>query len=268
MLILCKRKRMQAPTAATRDVPHPDGAGARHVPRPRHQGRHNAGGLDPAAAPTAVRDIADRLGLDRQRRPRRGRRPAADRLDGLRRASARPTSTPASRSTADVPSPPTPTSAAGASPTRSPRAPTSWSPARVTDAARRRRPGGVAVRLVARPTGTRLAGAVAAGHVIECGAQATGGNYAFFDEVAGPASRSASRSPRSPRRLVRDHQAPRHRRRGHGRHRHRPAALRDRRPGLPQPRRRRPLRHDPARRRSAGPGAHQRRARRAARRRR
>lgn len=32
----------------------------------------------------------------------------------------------------------------------------------------------------------RLAGAVVAGHVIECGTQATGGNFAFFTEIADP----------------------------------------------------------------------------------
>ncbi|MFN8545258.1 MAG: acyclic terpene utilization AtuA family protein [Candidatus Binatia bacterium] len=31
----------------------------------------------------------------------------------------------------------------------------------------------------------RLAGAIVAGHIIECGAQCTGGNYAFFQEVPG-----------------------------------------------------------------------------------
>ncbi|HEX4461052.1 MAG TPA: acyclic terpene utilization AtuA family protein, partial [Polyangia bacterium] len=35
----------------------------------------------------------------------------------------------------------------------------------------------------ARDDWDRLAGAVAAGHIIECSAQATGGNYSFFDEV-------------------------------------------------------------------------------------
>jgi hypothetical protein len=37
----------------------------------------------------------------------------------------------------------------------------------------------------ARTDWDALAGAVAAGHVIECGTQATGGNYSFFDEVPG-----------------------------------------------------------------------------------
>jgi hypothetical protein len=37
----------------------------------------------------------------------------------------------------------------------------------------------------ARDDWDRLAGALVAGHVLECGAQATGGNYAFFTEVPG-----------------------------------------------------------------------------------
>src|SRR5206468_7586676 len=37
----------------------------------------------------------------------------------------------------------------------------------------------------ARTDWDALAGALVAGHVVECGAQATGGNYAFFDEIPG-----------------------------------------------------------------------------------
>jgi hypothetical protein len=126
----------------------------------------NAGGLNPAGLATAVRALADRLGLDAKVAHVEG-----DDLIG--RAAELGFGTPLSANAylgawgivdclnagADV-----------------------VVTGRVTDAS-------VIVGPAAAHFGwgrtdyDALAGAVAAGHVIECGAQATGGNYAFFKEV-------------------------------------------------------------------------------------
>ena len=92
----------------------------------------------------------------------------------------------------------------------------------------------------------RLASAVVAGHVIECGAQATGGNYPFLDELGD------MRNPGFPIAEIADDGSsvitkhPGHRRRRQRRHGHRAAAVRDRRAAVPEPGRGRALRHDPA----------------------
>ncbi|MFF4750602.1 acyclic terpene utilization AtuA family protein [Streptomyces sp. NPDC002514] len=130
----------------------------------------NAGGLNPAGLAEAVRKLADRLGI-----PVRVAHVEGDDLTGARIAGfVRPAGTLAAhaylggfgiaaclRAGADV-----------------------VVTGRVTDAA-----------LVTGPAAAhfgwtpgqydRLAGAVVAGHVLECGTQATGGNYAFFAEAEG-----------------------------------------------------------------------------------
>ena len=150
----------------------------------------NAGGLDPAGAAAALREKADELGLGHVRIAYVEGDDLMPRLDELKAAGETFTNLDTGEVLADFGMSPltanaylggrgiTAALAAGADVVIT---------GRVTDAA-----------LVVGPSAwwhgwsyddpanlDRLAGAVVAGHVIECGAQATGGNYAFFHEVPG-----------------------------------------------------------------------------------
>ena len=125
----------------------------------------NAGGLNPAGLAAAI--------------------------DGARAAARSPTSRATTCAARSARSPrrsaasrcrPTPTSAAGASPRRWQAGADVVVTGRVTDASLVVGPGRVVARL-GPDDWDALAGAVVAGHVIECGPQATGGNYAFLDEI-------------------------------------------------------------------------------------
>jgi hypothetical protein len=140
----------------------------------------NAGGLNPSGCAERVREIAEKLGVsvrvahiegDDLMARIDGLRPHLDNLDTGARLTAEPVSAnaylggfgiaAALREGADVVVCPRVTDAAlvvGPAVWWWDWAPTDWD---------------------------RLAGAVAAGHVIECGAQTCGGNYAFFTELPG-----------------------------------------------------------------------------------
>ena len=144
----------------------------------------NAGGLNPAGLAAELRELAGRLGLDVRVAHVEGD-DLLDRLDDLRAVGE-----PLAHLDTGVP-----LAAAGVAPVTANAYLGAWGIVaaleagadvvvcgRVTDAS-----------LVVGPAAwhfgwaaddwDRLAGAVVAGHVLECGAQATGGNYAFLEEL-------------------------------------------------------------------------------------
>ena len=99
-----------------------------------------------------------------------------------------------------------------------------------------------------------LAGAVVAGHVIECGCQATGGNYAFFNEIRdfGRPGFPIAEIHADGSSVITKHD--KHRRRGHDRHGQGAAAVRDHRRPVRRSGRHRADGFDRAGRGRPGPG--------------
>jgi hypothetical protein len=146
----------------------------------------NAGGLNPAGCAEALQQLADRLGLTPQIAYVAGD-DLLPRLDDLRTAGIDLRNLDTGQSLDDI----------GVQPVTANAYLGGWGicealnqgadvviTGRVTDAAVTIGP--TASRFGwGRTDWDRLAGAVVAGHVIECGAQCTGGNFAFFEEVPG-----------------------------------------------------------------------------------
>ena len=145
----------------------------------------NAGGLDPAACAAAVRELADRQGLV-VRVASVGGDDLVGRIGPLRAAGERFVNLDTGDELPPVADVVTANAYVGAAPIAAALAAGAdvVVTGRVTDASLVVGPG-----IWAFGWGPddldELAGAVVAGHVIECGAQCCGGNYAFFDDVPG-----------------------------------------------------------------------------------
>ena len=200
MLILWKGHQRDPLQGLGPHLPHPDGRGAGHLRRPGHQGGHQRRRASTRPGwPTRSGPLADRLGLAVSVAHVEGD-DLLPRIGELERAghplAHLDTGQPLAEASGEVVSanaylgawPIVEALRGGADVVICPR---------ITDAS-----------LVVGPAAwhhgwsptdwDRLAGAVVAGHVIECGPQATGGNYAFFTEVAGRRASRASPSPRWP----------------------------------------------------------------------
>ncbi len=144
----------------------------------------NAGGLNPAGLATALGELGTELG----RRPRIATVAGDDllpRLDALTAQGRAPVHTRDHTALADLPTPPITANAylgaRGIARALNADAEVVVT-GRVTDASLTVGPAWWRFGWSAQDH-DRIAGAMVAGHVIECGAQATGGNYPFFTEV-------------------------------------------------------------------------------------